>query len=82
MHGESITFVCTVTSTSDPASNIIWKVDGQAIDPDEKQKQETSEGVVDIQGHLTLKITEEMDDKTVTCGYSRTFNSQDNRRDG
>merc|ERR1719392_613728 len=71
MHGESITFVCTVTSTSDPPSNIIWKVDGQAIDPDEKQKQEISEGVVDIQGHLTLNITKEMDDETVTCEYSK-----------
>ena len=40
-------------------------------DTDEKQKQETSEGVVDIQGHLTLNITKEMDDKTVTCEYSK-----------
>merc|ERR1719481_1339715 len=71
MHGESIKFVCTVTSTSDPPSNIIWKVDGQATDPDKKQNQETSEGVVDIQGHLTLDITEEMDDETVTCEYSK-----------
>jgi len=71
MHGESITLECTVTSTSDPPNNIIWKIDGKAIDPDEKQKQEKSEGVVDIQGHLTLKITKEMDDKTVTCEYSK-----------
>merc|ERR1719450_141800 len=82
MPGESITLECTVTLTSDPPNKITWKVDGQAIDPDEKQKQETSEGVVDIQGHLTLNITKEMDDKTITCGYSRTFNSQHNQRDG
>merc|ERR1712142_38801 len=71
MPGESITLECTVTSTTDPPNNITWKVDGQAINPDKKQKQETSEGVVDIQGHLTLKITEKMDDKTVTCEYSK-----------
>jgi len=71
MPGESITLECTVTSTSDPPNKITWKVDGQAIDPDEKQKQETSEGVVDIQGHLTLNITKEMDDETVTCEYSK-----------
>merc|ERR1712142_1279540 len=71
MPGESITLECTVTSTTDPPNNITWKVDGQAIDPDEKQKQETSEGVVDIQGHLTLKITKKMDDETVTCEYSK-----------
>merc|ERR1719347_855804 len=71
MHGDSITLECTVTSTSDPPNNIIWKIDGKAKDPDEKQKQEKSEGVVDIQGHLTLKITKEMDDKTVTCEYSK-----------
>jgi len=71
MPGESITLECTVTSTTDPPNNIIWKIDGKAENPVEEQKQEKSEGVVDIQGHLTLKITEEMDDKTVTCEYSK-----------
>merc|ERR1719450_1142916 len=71
MPGESITLECTVTSTTDPPSYIIWKIDGQAKDPDKNQKTETSEGVVDIQGHLTLKITEDVDDKTVTCEYSK-----------
>eukprot|EP00092_Neocalanus_flemingeri_P017460 GFUD01018888.1.p1 GENE.GFUD01018888.1~~GFUD01018888.1.p1 ORF type:complete len:245 (+),score=73.60 GFUD01018888.1:64-798(+) len=72
IEGENIDLECQVLSTSEPVSDITWKIDGKEVKPEEKPTLSYAYGEVFMQSYFKMSsISRDRDGSTVSCNYAR-----------
>eukprot|EP00092_Neocalanus_flemingeri_P069083 GFUD01084565.1.p1 GENE.GFUD01084565.1~~GFUD01084565.1.p1 ORF type:complete len:320 (-),score=90.03 GFUD01084565.1:6-965(-) len=72
IEGENIDMECQVLSTSEPVSEIAWKIDGKEVKPEEKPTLSYAYGEVFMQSYFKMSsISRDRDGSTVSCNYAR-----------
>eukprot|EP00092_Neocalanus_flemingeri_P002396 GFUD01002562.1.p1 GENE.GFUD01002562.1~~GFUD01002562.1.p1 ORF type:complete len:476 (+),score=94.20 GFUD01002562.1:97-1524(+) len=72
IEGEDMDLECQVLSTSDPVSDIRWKIDGKEENTEDQPIISTAFGEVFIESHLQMSnISRDRDGSTVSCNYAK-----------
>eukprot|EP00092_Neocalanus_flemingeri_P011850 GFUD01012779.1.p1 GENE.GFUD01012779.1~~GFUD01012779.1.p1 ORF type:complete len:305 (+),score=88.90 GFUD01012779.1:157-1071(+) len=72
IEGENTDLECQVLSTSEPVSDIVWKIDGKEEKPEEKPILSYAYGEVFMQSYFKMSsISRDRDGSTVSCNYAR-----------
>eukprot|EP00092_Neocalanus_flemingeri_P028573 GFUD01031029.1.p1 GENE.GFUD01031029.1~~GFUD01031029.1.p1 ORF type:complete len:298 (-),score=87.42 GFUD01031029.1:6-899(-) len=72
IEGENIDLECQVLSTSEPVSDIVWKIDGKEEKSEEKPILSYAYGEVFMQSYFKMSsISRDRDGSTVSCNYAR-----------